>query len=84
MHARVVADQGTALRLVYGPCAAKKLARSYGVSVATAKAWLAGRLALRREDRLTRLLEDMARHRAELERVEAWINELRGSGSPGR
>lgn len=86
MHARAVAEEATpwALRVVYGPGAAKRIARSHGVSVATAKAWLAGRLVPARPDRLARIKADMAAHRAELEEAERMIDRLCAPGSPGR
>jgi hypothetical protein len=38
-----VSDAAIALRLVYGPNAAKKIARKFGIAVVTAKFWLSGR-----------------------------------------
>lgn len=50
------------LRFVYGPNAAKKIARRFGVAVVTAKLWLAGRTPTAREREIARaLLEECSR-----------------------
>lgn len=44
------------LRLVYGPNAAKKIARQFGVAVVTAKLWLAGRTPAARHEEIRQAL----------------------------
>lgn len=44
------------LRLVYGPNAAKKIARRFGVAVVTAKLWLAGRTPAARHEQIRQAL----------------------------
>jgi len=66
-----------ALREVYGPNAAKKIAREFGVAIVTAKVWLAGRFPLARH-------EELARHiRAELARQETRRAEIRRQWAGG-
>lgn len=43
-------------RLVYGPNAAKKIARRFGIAVVTAKLWLSGRAPSAREAEIARAL----------------------------
>lgn len=85
------------LRDVYGPNAAKKIARRFGVAVITAKVWLAGRfpehrtreLALAVRDELDRIDRRNAEIRRQLEQAESdrGIGEARdeaaGRGSVG-
>ena len=47
-------SEAAALREVYGPCAAKKIARDFGVAVITAKTWLNGRVPPARAEELRR------------------------------
>ena len=61
------------LRLVYGPNAAKKIARSFNVAVVTAKLWLAGRAPTSREKEIAAALL------AECLRLEAQIAEIRAT-----
>lgn len=44
------------LRLVYGPNAAKKISRRFGVAVVTAKLWLAGRTPAARHEEFRQAL----------------------------
>lgn len=67
------------LRDIYGPNAAKKIARQFGVAVITAKVWLAGRFPEHRTQELARAVE------AELARIEARNTEIRNQlGIGGR
>lgn len=61
----------TDLRFVYGPNAAKKIARRFGVAVVTAKLWLAGRTPAAREQEIARTLL------AECSRLETIIADTR-------
>lgn len=79
----IPANLSSVLRLVYGAGATKKVARRHGVSLATARSWLAaGATPLRIDQVAARLEADMARHRAELARAEMWIDQIlrRGAG----
>ena len=59
------------LRRVYGPHAAKKIARRFGVAVVTAKLWLAGRTpAARHEEFRQELL-------AQADELEALVADIR-------
>jgi hypothetical protein len=60
-------DTAADLRLVYGPNAAKKIARRFGIAVVTAKLWLAGRAPSAREREIARALI------AECDRLEGMI-----------
>lgn len=64
---------GTAaiLRDVYGRHAAKKIALQFGVTVAAARVWLAGRFPEHRTKELVAVV------RQELERIDARNNEIR-------
>jgi hypothetical protein len=42
------------LRETYGPNAAKKIARDFGVAVVTAKVWLGGRFPIARREELAK------------------------------
>lgn len=66
-----VTSAATDLRTVYGPNAAKKIGREWGVAVVTAKLWLAGRFPLVRRDELARRIV------AELDRQDVTRAEIR-------
>lgn len=66
-----VISEATALREVYGPNAAKKIARDFGVAVITAKLWLSGRFPMARREDLA------AKIRTELNRRDALSAEIR-------
>lgn len=66
-----VTSQAAALRLVYGPNAAKKIARKFGIAVVTAKVWLSGRTPVARQHEIARALLD------ECVRLEALAAETR-------
>ena len=72
-----VMTEAASLRLVYSPNAAKKIAREFGVSVATAKVWLAGRFPVARRDDLAQRIN------AELDRTEAMRAEIRRQWAGG-
>jgi hypothetical protein len=57
-----VTETAAALRLVYGPNAAKKIARQFGIAVVTAKLWLSGRTPAARHYEIAReLIEEAIR-----------------------
>lgn len=66
-----VSAAASSLRLIYGPNAAKKIAREFDVAVVTAKTWLAGRIPAGRERQIALALI------AECDRVDALIAETR-------
>ena len=70
-RSKPVITEAASLRLVYSPNAAKKIAREFGVAVATAKVWLAGRFPVARRDELAQRIN------AELDRQEAKRVEIR-------
>ncbi|MGE5151192.1 MAG: hypothetical protein ACM3II_13810 [Rhodospirillaceae bacterium] len=72
-----VITEAAALREVYGPHAAKKIARDFGVAIVTAKLWLAGRFPMARRDELAQ------RIRAELDRRDAISAEIRRRWATG-
>jgi hypothetical protein len=59
------------LRLIYGPNAAKKIARHFGIAVVTAKVWLSGRTPTARQGEIAEALL------AECDRLETIIAETR-------
>jgi ribosomal protein S18 acetylase RimI-like enzyme len=90
----------TDLRVIYGPNAAKKIARRFSVANVTAKIWLTGRLPQARRQEIARELivecDRMEQRAAEIRRrweAEAATNEATGivagdaadrSGTPPR
>lgn len=64
-------DVSADFRLVYGPCAAKKIARQFGIAVVTAKLWLSGRAPTSREKEIARVML------AECDRLETRIADTR-------
>lgn len=66
-----MSDAAAILRDVYGPHAAKKIARRFGVALITAKVWLAGRFPEHRTQELA------AAVREELDRIDARNQEIR-------
>lgn len=66
-----VSDTAAILREVYGPNAAKKIARRFGVAIVTAKVWLAGRFPENRTQELASIV------REELDRIDARNKEIR-------
>lgn len=66
-----MSDTAAILRDVYGPNAAKKIARRFGVAVVTAKVWLAGRFP---ETRTRELAAVVA---AELDRIDERNKQIR-------
>lgn len=66
-----MSDASVILRDVYGPNAAKKIARKFGVAVITAKVWLAGRFPESRTQELA------AAVREELNRLDARNKQIR-------
>lgn len=70
----------TDLREVYGPNAAKKIARDFGVAVITAKVWLAGRFPVARHDELAERITARLNRRDEL---SAEIRRRWASGGTG-
>jgi hypothetical protein len=65
------------LRVVYGPNAAKKIARKFGIAVVTAKVWLSGRTPTARQGEIAAALL------AECDRLEALIAETRKRWATG-
>lgn len=61
----------TDLRLVYGPNAAKKIARKFGVAVVTAKLWLAGRTPAARHEQIRQALL------AQADELDAMVADIR-------
>jgi hypothetical protein len=59
------------LRIIYGPNAAKKIARQFGIAVVTAKVWLSGRTPTARQGEIAEALL------AECDRLETIIAETR-------
>lgn len=59
------------LRLVYGPNAAKKIARRFGVAVVTAKLWLAGRTPVARHEQIRQALL------AQADELDAMVADIR-------
>lgn len=59
------------LRLAYGPNAAKKIARKFGVAVVTAKLWLAGRTPAARHEQIRQALL------AQADELEALVTDIR-------
>lgn len=47
-----VTNEASVLRFIYGPNAAKKIARDWGVAVVTAKLWLSGKFPMARREEL--------------------------------
>jgi hypothetical protein len=70
-------NEAAALRFVYEPNAAKHIARDFGVSVAAAKLWLAGRFPLARRQELA------ARIQARLDERDALAAEIRRQWAGG-
>lgn len=68
---RQMTNAAADFRLVYGPGAAKKIARRFGIAVVTAKLWLAGRAPSAREREIAAALL------SECDRIEALIAETR-------
>jgi len=66
-----MSDAAAILRDTYSPHAAKKIARTFDVSIATAKVWLAGRFPEERTMQLKSAVD------AELCRIEARNTEIR-------
>lgn len=64
-------DAAASMRLVYGPYAAKKISRRFGIAVRTAKKWLTGQTPTDRELEIAHALI------AECDRLEALIAETR-------
>lgn len=73
------------LRVIYGAKVRKKVALAHSVSEETAKKWLADGVPLSRLYRMTaQLRADIARHQAEVEQVQQFIERVeawRGCGS---
>jgi hypothetical protein len=67
----------TDLRVVYGPNAAKKIARRFGIAVVTAKVWLSGRTPTARQGEIATALL------AECDRLETIIAETRQRWATG-
>jgi len=79
-----VTDAAASLRLVYGPNAAKKIARRFGIAVVTAKLWLAGRTpAARHEDIRRALLDECIRLEARLHEIRTEWAEVAGDDGAG-
>lgn len=72
-----VTAAATDLRELYGPNAAKKIARDFGVAVVTAKVWLAGRFPLARREELAQRIA------AKLDERDAKSAEIRRRWSGG-
>jgi hypothetical protein len=70
-HKQMASAAAAILRDVYGPNAAKKVARDFGVSIPAAKLWLAGRFPQ------ARTLELKSAVDAELARIEQRNTEIR-------
>lgn len=68
-----MSDAAAILRDVYGPNAAKKISRRFGVAIITAKVWLAGRFPETRTQELAIVV------REELDRIDARNKEIRRS-----
>lgn len=66
-----VTAEAAALRLIYGPNAAKKIARQFDIAVVTAKFWLAGRMPVARRREIAAALV------TECDRLESMIAETR-------
>ena len=68
-----------ALRIAYGPHAAKKIAREFNVALNTAKCWLAGRFPeARREELVQRIIAELDRQDIERDAIRRQIREARG------
>lgn len=75
-----VISEAAALREVYGPNAAKKIAREFRVAVVTAKVWLSGRFPMTRRDELAERIRARLDRRDEL---SAEIRQIWASGGAG-
>lgn len=73
-----MSETAALLRDVYGPHAAKKIARGFGVSIAAAKVWLAGRFPENRTNDL------VAAVRQELDRIDERNKQIRERLGIGR
>lgn len=72
-----VTATAVSLRAVYGPNAAKKIARRFGIAVVTAKLWLAGRTPTAREVEIARAIkEECARVKAMIAQIEQDMDEV--------
>ena len=74
----LVTSESEALRFVYEPNAAKKIARDWGVAIVTAKLWLSGRFPVARREELA------ARITARLEERDAKSAAIRRQWAGGK
>ena len=76
-HWHIAMTAAADLRVIYGPNAAKKIARRFGIAVVTAKVWLSGRTPTARQGEIAAALL------AECDRLEALIAETRKRWATG-